>query len=369
VPESWINIDEAERLAAARLEPGVLGYFAGGAGDEETLRENREAWRHWRLIPRVLTDSSAVSTEIELLGGPVSTPILVAPTAFQRLLHPDGELATAKAAAATATVFCHSTLATIAPAEVGLAAPPGRRWCQLYCFEDEGVTRALWEHALAAGYEAIVLTVDAPPAGNRERDLHTGFVVPAELRVPSLDAACGPGREYTMQETFDLMDRGLDWDDVGRLVEEAAVPVLLKGLLAPEDAALAVEHGAAGVIVSNHGGRQLDRSAATAEALPAVVDAVAGRIPVLIDGGIRRGVDVAVALALGADAVLIGRPALWGLALGGEEGVRRVLELLTAELALALALCGAAAPDQLTRAHLRRGPAAGVYSAQVSTAE
>ncbi len=358
----WINVEEAERLAAERLEPGVLGYFAGGAGDEETLRENRDAWGRWRLVPRVLTDVSRVSTEIELLGGPVSTPILVAPTAFQRLLHPDGELATATAAAAAGTIFCHSTLATIPPAEVGPAAPPGRRWCQLYCFEDAGVTRALWEHALAAGYEAVALTVDAPPAGNRERDLHTGFVVPAELRVPSLDAACGPGREYTLKQTFDLMDRSLDWEAVGELAAEVGVPLLVKGVQAAEDAALAVAHGAAGLIVSNHGGRQLDRSRATAEVLPEVVEAVAGRVPVLVDGGIRRGIDVAVALALGADAVLVGRPALWGLTLDGAAGVQRVLEQLTDELALALALLGVTAPGELTSEHARRGPITGVYS-------
>ncbi|HEY2717693.1 MAG TPA: alpha-hydroxy acid oxidase [Solirubrobacterales bacterium] len=369
MPESWITVDDAERLAAERLEAGVLGYFAGGAGDEETLRDNREAWRRWRLLPRVLTDVAEVSTAAEVLGGPVSAPILVAPTAFQRLLHPEGELATARAAAAAGTVFCHSTLATVAPTEVAAAAPPGRRWCQLYCFEDEGVTRALWEHALAAGYEAIVLTVDAPPAGNRERDLRTGFVIPAELRVPALDAACGPGREYTLQQTFDLMDRSLDWDDFADLAAETGVPVLVKGLLAGADAALAVEHGAAGVVVSNHGGRQLDRSLATADALTEVVETVEGRVPVLVDGGIRRGIDVALALALGAEAVLVGRPALWGLTLDGEDGVGRVLELLRTELALALALCGVTAPDQLTRAHARRGPAASVYSPQVSTTE
>jgi len=355
VAETWITVEEAERLAAERLEPGVLGYFAGGAGDEETLRESREAWRRWRLVPRVLTDVSAVTTRCELLGGPVSAPILVAPTAFHRLLHPEGEVATARAAAAAGTVFCHSTLATMAPPEVAAGAPPARRWCQLYCFRDGGVTRALWEHALAAGYEAIVLTVDAPPAGNRERDPRTGFAVPADLRVPSLDAACGPGQELTMTEVFDALDYSLDWDDFGDLVAETGVPVLLKGVIDPEDAARAVEHGAAGVVVSNHGGRQLDRCLATAEALPAVVDAVAGRSAVLVDGGIRRGVDAAIALALGADAVLVGRPVLWGLALEGEEGVRRVLEKLNHELELVLALCGLAAPGDLAPAQLRRG--------------
>ena len=355
MPETWITVEEAERLASERLEPGVLGYFAGGAGDEETLRENREAWRRWRLVPRVLTDVSEVTTRSEVLGGPVSAPILVAPTAFHRLLHPEGELATASAAAAAGTVFCHSTLATVPPAEVAAGAPPGRRWFQLYCFEDEGVTRALREQAVAAGYEALVLTVDAPPAGNRERDFHTGFAVPAELRVPALDAACGPGREYTMQETFDLMDRSLDWDDLADLVAEAGLPVIVKGIVAADDAALAVQRGAAAIVVSNHGGRQLDRGLATAEALTEVVDAVEGRVPVLVDGGIRRGVDVALALALGAEAVLVGRPALWGLTLAGQAGVRRVLELLTAELALALTLCGVTTPGELTRTHARRG--------------
>jgi isopentenyl diphosphate isomerase/L-lactate dehydrogenase-like FMN-dependent dehydrogenase len=362
VTQNWITIDDAERLASERLEPGVLGYYAGGAGDEETLRENREAWGRWRLVPRVLTDVSEVSTRSELLGGPVSAPILVAPTAFHCLLHPDGEAATARAAAAAGTVFIHSTLATMGPPEVAAATPPGRRWCQLYCFRDRGVTRALWEHALAAGHEAIALTVDAPPAGNRERDPRTGFAVPADLRVPSLDAACGPGKRLTMTEVFDTLDYTLDWDDFGELVAATGVPVLLKGVIDPEDAARAAEHGAAGVVVSNHGGRQLDRCLPTAEALAAVVDAVAGRIPVLVDGGIRRGVDVAIALALGADAVLVGRPVLWGLALEGEEGVRKVLETLTAELALVLALSGLATPGELTRERLRRGPATGLYS-------
>jgi 4-hydroxymandelate oxidase len=355
VPEAWITVEDAERLAAERLEPGLLGYFAGGAGDEETLRENREAWRRWRLVPRVLADVSAVTTRTEVLGGPVAAPILVAPTAFHKLLNPAGELATAGAAATAGTVFCHSTLATMAPPEVAAGAAAGRRWFQLYCFEDSGVTKALREHAVGAGYEAIVLTVDAPRAGNRERDFRTGFAVPADLRVPSLDAACGPGKELTMQQVFGALDLSLDWNDFGDLVAEAGVPVLVKGLVDPADAALAVEHGAAGVVVSNHGGRQLDRGIATAEALAGVVDAVEGRAEVLVDGGIRRGVDVAIALALGADAVLLGRPVLWGLTLEGEAGVLRVLETLRSELELVLTLCGVSAPGELTRAHARRG--------------
>jgi isopentenyl diphosphate isomerase/L-lactate dehydrogenase-like FMN-dependent dehydrogenase len=364
VPENWINVADAERIAAERLEPGPFGYFAGGAGDEETLRDNREGWRRWRLVPRVMRDVAEVTTATEVLGEPAAAPILIAPVAYQRLVHPEGELAMARAAAGAGIVFCHSTLATTTPADVAAGAPAGRRWFQLYAFRDEGVTRALTEQAVAAGYEAIVVTVDAPPGGNRERDARTGFQIPPELGVPSVDAALGPAHgALTIGETFDLMTRSLTWEDLGELAAEASVPVIVKGVLAAADAALAVEHGAAAIVVSNHGGRQLDRSPASADVLAEVVDAVEARAPVLVDGGIRRGIDVALALALGAEAVLIGRPALWGLAAAGEAGVRRVLELLCEELELALALCGATEPAELTREHARRGPAASVYSA------
>jgi len=259
-------------------------------------------------------------------------------------------------------VMCLSTLATMRPGPVAEAAPGGRRWFQLYCFEDEGVTGALIEEAVECGYEAIVVTVDAPRGGNRERDRRTGFAIPAEIGVPSVEAALGSGRAVTIEETFGLMKASLSWSDFAELAAECRVPVLVKGVVTAEDAALAVEHGAAGIVVSNHGGRQLDRCVATADALPEVVDAVDGRAAVLVDGGIRRGVDIAIALALGADAVLVGRPALWGLAVGGEAGARRVLEMLRAELELTLALCGCASPAELGRAHLRRAPAASVYS-------
>jgi isopentenyl diphosphate isomerase/L-lactate dehydrogenase-like FMN-dependent dehydrogenase len=218
------------------------------------------------------------------------------------------------------------------------------------------------EEARESGFEAILLTVDAPPGGNRERDLRTGFAIPAGLGVPSAAAAMGVERTVTIEETFGLMSRSLTWSDLEDLASEAGLPVLVKGLVASEDATLAVEHGAAGVVVSNHGGRQLDRGLASADALPEVVEAVDGRAAVLVDGGIRRGIDVAIALALGADAVLVGRPALWGLAVAGEEGAGRVLELLRGELELALALCGCASPAELTRAHVRRAPPASVYS-------
>ncbi len=362
--EDWINVYDPERIAHEKLEAGVLGYFAGGAGDEITLRDNVDAWKRWRLRPRVMVDLSSVSTEIELLGAPLSMPILIAPVAYQRLVDPDGELAMARAAVAAAAAMCLSTLATARPSEVAAAAPGGRRFFQLYEFRDHGITRALMDEAVANGFEAIVVTADLPPGGNRERDRRNDFHLPAELGIPSVEAALGDGRSVTVEDTFDLITLAADWSSFERLAAEAEVPVLLKGILTGEDAALAVEHGAGGVIVSNHGGRQLDCALATADVLAEVVDAVAARVPVLVDGGIRRGTDVAVALALGADAVLVGRSPLWGLAAGGEAGAARVLEMLRAELELALALCGATSPAALTRAHVRRAPAAAVYSDQ-----
>ncbi|HKI66452.1 MAG TPA: alpha-hydroxy acid oxidase [Solirubrobacterales bacterium] len=360
--DDLITVADFARAAEEKLDGGVAGYFFGGAGDELTLRENVSAWQGWRLRPRVLAGLDEWRTGVEVLGGEVSMPVLVAPVAYQGLVDPEGEAAMARAATAAGTAICVSTLATLRPRQVAEAAPGGRRWFQLYCFRDEAVTRALVEEACECGYEAIVVTVDAPRGGNRERDRRSGFAIPEEIGVPSVEEALGSSRAVTIEETFALMDPALSWDYLEQLAADCRVPVLVKGVLGGEDAARAVERGAAGVVVSNHGGRQLDRCLASAEALPEVVDAVAGRAAVLVDGGIRRGVDVAIALALGADAVLVGRPALWGLAAGGEAGARRVLELLREELELALALCGCASPGELDRSHLRRAPAASVYS-------
>jgi len=362
VEDGPINVADFERLAAEKLERGPLDYFAGGAGDEVTLRENAEAWGHWRLRPRVLSGVREVSTAAEVLGRPVELPVLVAPVAYQRMAHPEAEAGMARGAAAAGTVMCLSTLSNTRPADVAVAAPEGRHWFQLYAFKDEGVTRALVDEAVGSGFEAILLTVDAPPGGNRERDRRNRFTMPVELGTPGLTAATGGREALSIEEIFAQMNHSLTWADVGDLASECEVPVFVKGVLTPEDAELALEHAAAGVVVSNHGGRQLDRSLATAEALPEVADALAGRGTLLVDGGIRRGVDVATALALGAAAVLVGRPALWGLAAGGQEGVARVLELLREELELALALLGCTAPSQLSRAHVRRAPVASVYS-------
>lgn len=353
VPEPC-NVFDFEQLAEQRLEPGAFGYFAGGAGDERTLRENVEAYGRWQLRPRVLTGVERADTSTTVLGTEVSMPLLVAPVAFQRMAHPEGESATARAAAAAGTIMVLSTLATSTPADVAAAAPNGRRWFQLYCFRDPGVTRALIDQARDAGFDAIVLTVDAPRLGRRERDLRTLFQIPADVTVPSFAAAVGGSSAGTPADMFAEMDGTVTWRSLEQLAAQAGMPVLVKGVITGEDAHLACEHGAAGIVVSNHGGRQLDGASATIEALPEVVDAVSGRLEVLVDGGIRRGADVVKALALGAQAVLAGRAVLWGLAADGEQGVRRVLELLNDEIELALVLTGCDSPGALTRAHVQR---------------
>jgi isopentenyl diphosphate isomerase/L-lactate dehydrogenase-like FMN-dependent dehydrogenase len=351
-----INVADYERLAAEKLDAGPLGYFSGGAGDELTLRENREAWRRWRLRPRMLVDVGEVSTATELLGTEVSMPIVIAPVAFQRMAHPDGEEGMARAAADAGALMCLSTIATARPSDVAQAAPQGHRWFQLYVFRDRAISQALIDEAVEFGYEAIVLTIDAPRLGWRERDMRQGFVIPPEVTVPSVAAALGADVPIGPAEAFALVDPTLTWSDLEELVSSCDLPVLVKGVLTAADAELALEHGAAGVIVSNHGGRQLDGVAPGAEALPEVADAVAGRGTLLVDGGVRRGTDVLVALALGADAVMVGRPALWGLAADGEAGAARVLKLLQAEFELALTLAGCPSPAAIGADHVSPAP-------------
>jgi isopentenyl diphosphate isomerase/L-lactate dehydrogenase-like FMN-dependent dehydrogenase len=342
-----LNVWDYEALAAQRLDAGAHGYFAGGAGDELTLRWNVEAYMRWQLRPRVLVDVSGCTAATTVLGHQLSMPLVVAPVAFQRVAHPDGEVGMARAAASVGTAMCLSTMATATPADV--AATGAIRWFQLYVFRDFGVTRELVAKAVDAGFTALVLTVDTPVLGRRERDFRTGFTIPPEIEVASL----GRGN-LSPHEVFSWVSQNVTWRDIGRLAEEAGLPVLVKGVQTHEDAALACAHGAAGIVVSNHGGRQLDGVSATIDALPEVVEAVAGRLPVLLDGGIRRGTDVVKALALGASAVLAGRAPLWGLAADGENGARRVLELLRDEILVALQLVGATSPADVTRAHVQR---------------
>ena len=336
-----------EKLAEQRLDAGAFAYYAGGAGDEVTLRDNVDAYRRWQLRPRVLVDVAEPSTATTVLGHEISLPLLVAPVAFQRVAHPDGEVGAARAAAAAGTIFCLSTLATSTPEEVATAG--GDRWFQLYVLRDEGVSRDLAVRARDAGFTALLLTVDAPVLGRRERDFRTGFTIPADLTIASL----GHGG-VTPLEALSMISPSISWRDIERFAGWVDLPIVVKGVLTAEDARLVCEHGAAGIVVSNHGGRQLDGVAATVDALPEVVDAVGGRIDVLVDGGIRRGADVVKALALGARAVLAGRAPLWGLAADGEAGARAVLELLRDEIRLALQLVGARTPADVTPTHVAR---------------
>jgi isopentenyl diphosphate isomerase/L-lactate dehydrogenase-like FMN-dependent dehydrogenase len=350
-----LNVWDYERIFEETLDAGAFGYFTGGADDEVTLRDNVAAFRRWRLRPRMLVDVSASSIETTVLGTPVSMPLLVAPTAFQRMAHPDGEPATARAAAAAGTVMTVSTIATTSPAEIAAAAPGAPRWFQLYWFKDEGVTRALVEQAIDADFRAIVLTIDSPgTAGRRERDMRTGFAVDAP--IPAFEAATGRPSGATPAEVFALVESCLTWRDLERLRAMSDLPVLVKGLLTREDARLAADAGIDGIVVSNHAGRQLDTVLAGIDALPEVVDEVGGEVEVFVDGGVRRGTDVVKALALGARAALIGRPVLWGLAAGGEAGVADVLEIFRREIALDMQLLGCAGCEAITRAHVQQGP-------------
>ena len=341
-------------MAEERLDPGSFGYFAGAANDEWTMRENRAAFERWVLRPRMLVDVSEVTTATTVLGTDVSMPLLVAPTAFQRMAHPEGELAMARGAAEAGTVMCLSTLATATIEEVAEASADGARWFQLYWSSDRGVVRDLLDRAAANGFTAVVLTVDLPELGRRERDLRTGFEIPEQIPVPIFLALAESVGAISPTDINWAVDKSLTWRDLEWLRSVSSLPLLVKGILTAEDAVLAVESGAEGVVVSNHGGRQLDGVAAALDALPEVVEAVGERATVLMDSGIRRGTDVVKALALGAEAVLAGRAPLWGLAVGGAEGVQAVLELLREEIALALALCGCASPEAVSRAHVGR---------------
>ena len=337
-----INLHDYERVAAERLAPGPLAYFTGGAGDEVTLRDNRAAFARQAIVPRVMRDVSSIDPSVEVLGRRWPSPIWIAPTALQRMAHPDGELASARAAAARGVTMSVSTSASTDLAEI--AAVGGPRWFQIYLLADPGARRALVERAVAHGYEALLLTVDLARIGRRERDLRIGFRIPEGVDIPNVAIAAGVSPEDVASVAF--TDR-LTWTDLEWLAG-FGLPVIVKGILHPDDARLAIEHGAAGIGVSNHGGRQLDGAIAGIDALPAVVDEVAGRVPVLLDGGVRRGTDVLVGLALGAAAVGIGRPVIWGLAVDGEAGVGSVLDLLTNELSNAMALSGAASVSELT---------------------
>jgi 4-hydroxymandelate oxidase len=344
-----VNLHEFEALGRERMSSPNFDYLAGGSWDEITLAENDEAWKRFRLVPRVLTDIRAVDLRGSFLGRASALPIAIAPMAAQASAHPDAEGGMARAAAAAGIPMVLATSASTTPEDVVDSAPGADLIFQLYLVKDLGYTRSIVERAAASGYRAIVLTVDLPVLGYRERDRRSGFRRPA---MPIVDGAGGADRgRYSGLD--DQRSMGLTWADLAEVRSWSGLPLVLKGIVAPADASIAVDHGADAIVVSNHGGRQLDRTIATADALEDVVAAVAGLAEVWVDGGIRRGLDVAVALALGATGVLVGRPMYWALAAGGQAGVERAIAILREELSIALPLLGVASVRELGRELVR----------------
>ncbi|NQW71734.1 MAG: alpha-hydroxy-acid oxidizing protein [Actinobacteria bacterium] len=340
------TIEDFRRSFITMETEGLEGYVDGGSGRGITAIRNVEAWDAIELLPHVLAGSGAPDTATSLLDAVEQVPLLVAPTGFQEYVHPDGGRAVPRACAAGGVRYTHSTFATSGFADLA-AIDDLSWWFQLYVFTDTGLNKALMAKAAEAGASAIVMTVDLAVLGQRDRDLHTGFslrgrgTVPCAVEAGATDARLAP--------LWSSLDHDMSWDTLTTVVADAPLPVIVKGLVRADDAIKALDLGAAGVIVSNHGGRQLDTSVATARALPAVVDAVAGRGAVLVDGGIRTGLDVAKALALGADAALVGRAPLWGLGVGGEQGVAAVLRILREEFERSMTLLGARSIAGLTR--------------------
>lgn len=337
-----VDVLDYERLASGSMSELAWEFFRGGAGDELTVRWNYEAYQRIRLLPRALVDVSRLDTRVTLLGRELPHPILLAPVAYQRLLNPRGELATkegANAAEATMVLSIFSTTTLEEVAAVGGRSP----WFQFYIGPDRDITVSLLRRVEAAGYEALVLTIDTPVLGARYREWRTNFGLPPGMEKANLrdmPAGAGSHRPKGRDIYSDVLDPKLTWKDVEWLRSQTRLPVILKGILNPDDAAKAVDAGVAAVIVSNHGGRVLDTVPATIDILPAIVARVSGRLPVLVDGGIRRGTDILKAKALGASAVLIGRPYAFGLAVGGAEGVTRIVNMLRRELEMAMALTG-----------------------------
>jgi 4-hydroxymandelate oxidase len=344
--KSLLKLADFESAAAEVLDPMTLGYFASGSDDQVTLAENGRAWQALRLRPRNFVDVSNLDLSTTVLGQSVEWPVLVAPMAFQQLAHPEGEVATVRGVGAMGTVFCLSTISN-RPMEEVLQAATGPIWFQLYVDRDRDRAVELIRRAERAGCQALMLTVDTPRIGNRESDVHTGFTMPAHLRLPNLrHDGVALTRESAEPDSAlarfaaQSLDPSLTWKDLEWFASQTSLPVVAKGILRGDQARKAVDHGARAVVVSNHGGRQLDTTIPTAWALPEVVEAVGTDAEVYVDGGIRRGTDVLKALSLGARAVLVGRPVLWGLALEGADGVTRVLRMLREELELAMMLAG-----------------------------
>ncbi|HEY2137057.1 MAG TPA: alpha-hydroxy acid oxidase [Xanthobacteraceae bacterium] len=342
------DLDALEGRARQKLSPGAFAFAAGGADDEITLADNIAAWRRLRLRPRMLRDITAIHTSVSVLGERIAMPLMVAPTGRHRLFHPDGERATARGAAQAGVPYVLATTSTVSIEEVAAERASAPQWFQLYLPSDRTVTEGLLDRVAAAGFGAVVLTVDQPVYGSSPRSARAPLAPSPDIRAVNLPGQPVAGHSYgaghTGTVTFPATWRDLEW-----LVARSPLAVLVKGVLRPDDALRCVNLGVKGIIVSNHGGRHLDATVATADALPAIAAAVGAQAEVYVDGGIRRGTDIVKALALGARAVLIGRPAVWGLALGGADGVRDVFAHLHAELVRTMALCGIAKLDEATR--------------------
>ncbi|HEX6885263.1 MAG TPA: alpha-hydroxy acid oxidase [Planctomycetota bacterium] len=348
-----ISLTDLEAIARRRMSHMAWEFVEGGAADGISLRWNREAYDRLRLDPRMLRDVGTIDTRVELLGLELAHPILLAPTALHRLAHPEGELATVRGAGASEALMTLSTMASTTLEEVAAAAS-GPLWFQLYVQRDRGYTAELVQRAEAAGYRALVITVDTPTDGPRYRQQRVGFHLPHGVEMANLRGLATGGKKLdTEHGTFqNILPQQLTWQVIEWLQSLTRLPVLLKGILHPDDARLARAQGVAGVIVSNHGARNLDTAPATIDALPRIADAVGDELVLLVDGGVRRGTDVLKALALGARAVLVGRPIFHGLASAGAEGVARMLAILRAELGMAMALCGRARAAELDRSVL-----------------
>ncbi|MEE8490778.1 MAG: alpha-hydroxy acid oxidase [Acidimicrobiia bacterium] len=348
-----VNLSDFEAAARDRLPSETFDYYFHGANDEVTLKDNRGAFNKIKLRFKVLAGLSDRDLSTSILGHDISMPVAAAPTAFHKLAHPEGELATVRGVGAAGTAMFLSTLSTVAMEEV-VEAATGPVFFQLYIYKDRGLTEELVARAADAGCAGIALTVDAPIFGKREPDIRNRFQLPPNVRVENAAPAGygdfperldGSGLAGYIK---DMMDPAISWSDLEWLVGASSLPVIVKGVVRGDDAVRCVDHGAAAIVVSNHGGRQLDTSPATIDALPEVVEALDGRIEVLLDGGIRRGTDIVKALARGARAVLVGRPILWGLAVNGADGVASALDLLRDELDTAMALCGCSSIAEVT---------------------
>ncbi|KAJ1729671.1 Hydroxyacid oxidase 1 [Coemansia sp. BCRC 34490] len=374
--QQMVSLDDFERLASQSLDRNALDYYRSGAQDMITLRENQRAFDRIVVRPRILRDVSHVDTRTTVLGAEVASPVCIAPTAMQRMAHPDGECATVRAAKRKQTCMVLSSWSTTSVEDVAKAAaeietevgsPESPRWLQLYIYKDREATKRLIERAQDAGFTAIALTVDTPFLGRRLADMRNKFQLPPHLTMANFAdqakarvAASANDADSAAENSSGLatyvasqIDPTLSWEHVAWVKRVARIPVLVKGVLTAEDAELAVQAGVDGIIVSNHGGRQLDTAAATIDALEEVCKAVRGRVEVFLDGGVRRGTDVLKALALGARAVFLGRPVLWALSCGGEEAVVQMLDLINEELRLAMALTGCVSVKDINRAHVR----------------